>query len=192
LSKDLKMKVVAKRRVAAGAGAGAGRITALVAALALAGEVLMGGPAFAASGEQDIAARLAAMRAMPAAADDKAAAEQRRELDNSWRYFGDNKAAALPVLRRQLAAELRNPKPHQLVLLDVGYFLRAFGEPSDTALSTQALLAIDTESPLITAQAQQLFRFAHAAAQDKAAADRPRLPAQERQCADPAARLRTG
>jgi len=190
------MKVVARRRSAAGrtaqytvagaaqgvgagalaaarAGAGApalmpiGRMTALVAGLALAVGVLLGGQAVAAPAEQDIAARLTAMRAMSAAADEKAAAEQRRELDNSWRYFGDNKAAALPVLRRQLAAELRQPKPNQLMLLDVGYFLRALGEPADKALSTQALLAIDTESPLITAQAPQLFRFVHAAAQDK-------------------------
>lgn len=180
------MTVVAKGRMAAGRtarsavqGAGAragaaagervpaGRITRLVAGFALAAAALLGGPAYAAPGEQDIVARLAAMRAMPAAVDEKAAAEQRRELDNSWRYFGDNKSAALPVLRRQLAAELRQPKPNQLVLLDVGYFLRAQGEPSDKALSTQALLAIDTESPLITAQAPQLFRFVHAAAQDK-------------------------
>jgi hypothetical protein len=137
-------------------------IAALMAALALAAA-----PAFAAPAEQDFVARLAAMRALPAAADAKAAAEQRRELDNNWRYFGDNKAAALPVLRRQLAAELRQPKPNQLLLLDVGYFLRALGDPSDKALSTQALLAIDAESPLITGQSEQLFRFAHAAAQDK-------------------------
>ncbi|UGQ48842.1 hypothetical protein [Massilia endophytica] len=117
--------------------------------------------------EQDTAARLNEMRAMQAAPDEKAAAEQRRQLDNIWRYFGDNKASALPVLRSQLAAELRKAKPNQLMLLDVGYFLRAQGEPSDKALSTQALLAIDPESSAIAAQSQQLFRFAHAAAQDK-------------------------
>lgn len=163
------MNVAAKRRAGSSGhpGAVSFRMAARLTALALGAVIVLGGQATAAPGEQDIAARLAAMRAMPAAADDKAAAEQRRELDNTWRYFGDNKTAALPVLRRQLAAELRQPKPSQLVLLDVGYFLRALGEPSDKALSNQALLAIDTESPLVTAQGAQLFRFAHAAAQDK-------------------------
>ena len=78
-------------------------------------------------------------------------AEMSRPLWNSF----------LPV-----KGELRQPKPNQLLLLDVGYFLRAQGEASDKALATQALLAIDPESPAIAAQSAQLFRFVHAAAQD--------------------------
>jgi hypothetical protein len=153
LIKEKVMKAVRKGRSAA-------RASALALALAMSA-------AQAAPSEQDIGARLSEMRAMQAASDEKAAAEQRRQLDNIWRYFGDNKSSALPVLRNQLAAEPRKPKPNQLMLLDVGYFLRAQGEASDKALSTQALLAIDADSPAIAAQNQQLFRFAHAAAQDK-------------------------
>ncbi|QGZ38311.1 hypothetical protein IP92_01381 [Pseudoduganella flava] len=121
----------------------------------------------AATPEQETLDRVARMRAMPAAAVDQDAQQQRRDLDAAWRWFGNNKTAALPVLRRELAAELKKAKPNQLVLLDVGYFLRAQGEPSDRALATQALLAIDADGIVPKTQSQQLFRFVHASAPDK-------------------------
>jgi hypothetical protein len=121
----------------------------------------------AATPEQETLERLARLRAMPVATAGQAAQEQRRELDAAWRWFGNNKTAALPVLRRELAAELKKPKPNQLMLLDVGYFLRAFGEPADRALSMAALLAIDPAGPVPPAQGEQLFRFVHASAADR-------------------------
>jgi hypothetical protein len=121
----------------------------------------------AATPEQEAFDRVARMRAMPAAGADQEAQQQRRDLDAAWRWFGNNKSAALPVLRRELAAELKKAKPNQLVLLDVGYFLRAQGEPSDRALATQALLAIDPGGIVPKTQSQQLFRFVHASAADR-------------------------
>ncbi len=115
----------------------------------------------------DVMERLAQMRGLPAAAGEQDARGQRRELDAAWRWFGNNKAEALPVLRRELAAELKKTKPNQLVLLDVGYFLRAQGEPADRALSLRALLAIDRDGIVPQTQAEQLFRFVHASAADK-------------------------
>ena len=97
----------------------------------------------AATPEQETLDRLARMRAMPAANAGQEAQQQRRDLDAAWRWFGNHRTAALPVLRRELAAELKKPQPSQLVLLDVGYFLRALGDPADRALSMRALLAID-------------------------------------------------
>ncbi|GGY48716.1 hypothetical protein [Pseudoduganella albidiflava] len=117
--------------------------------------------------EQETLERLARMRAMPAAAAGQEAQRQRRDLDAAWRWFGNHKTTALPVLRRELAAELKKPKPSQLVLLDVGYFLRALGEPADRALSMQALLAIDPAGIVPKTQAEQLFRFIHASAADR-------------------------
>ncbi|WBS00712.1 hypothetical protein OU994_20660 [Pseudoduganella sp. SL102] len=117
--------------------------------------------------EQETLERLARMRAMPAAAAGQEAQRQRRDLDAAWRWFGNHKTTALPVLRRELAAELKKPKPSQLVLLDVGYFLRALGEPADRALSMQALLAIDPAGIVPKTQAEQLFRFLHASAADR-------------------------
>jgi len=123
--------------------------------------------ASAAPPEQDTLERLAQMRGLPAAATPQDAAGQRREMDAAWRWFGNHKAEALPVLRRELAAELKKAKPNQLVLLDVGYFLRAQGEPADRALSLKALLAIDRAGIVPQTQAEQLFRFVHASAADK-------------------------
>ncbi|WP_175016791.1 hypothetical protein [Massilia sp. YMA4] len=108
--------------------------------------------------------RLAQIRALPAATATQDALRQRGELDAAWRWFGNHKAEALPVLRRELAAELKKAQPNQLVLLDVGYFLRAHGEPGDTALALQALLRIDPDGTVPKSQSQQLFRFMHALA----------------------------
>lgn len=119
------------------------------------------------AGESDVLTRLAQIRAMQVPATAIATREQNQTLDNAWRFFGDNKPVSLPVLRRELAAELRKPQPNQLLLLDVGHFLQRQGEPQDKALSMQALLAIDPEAPLVKASAEQLFRFVHAAAASK-------------------------
>lgn len=114
-------------------------------------------------------ARVAQMRALPAATDAQDGARQRADLDAAWRWFGNHKAEALPVLRRELALELKKPKPNQLLLLDVGYFLRALGEPADTALALQALLRIDPEGAVPKSQGGQLFRFAHSMAREREA-----------------------
>jgi len=118
-------------------------------------------------GDADVVARLAQIRAMQAPADATAAREQNLTLDNAWRFFGDNKPQSLPVLRRELAAELRKPQPNQLLLLDVGYFLGRQGEAQDRQLALQTLLAIDPDAPLVKAGSEQLFRFTHTAAASK-------------------------
>lgn len=117
--------------------------------------------------EQETVRRLAELRRLPLAGGDAAILAQRRQLDNNWRYFGDNKGAALPVLRRELAAELRKPKPQSLLLLETGYFLRQLGEAADRPLALQALLALDTSDPAIAQNSAQLFRFVHLSAQDR-------------------------
>ncbi|HEY0587424.1 MAG TPA: hypothetical protein VGD52_14910 [Pseudoduganella sp.] len=111
-----------------------------------------------------IAARIAQVRAMPAAADAAAAGAQRRELDAAWRFFGDYREDAVPLLRRELAAELRSPRPSQQLLLDAACFLSAYGAESDKQLAVQAALAINPDALL---DGPQLFRLMHAAAASK-------------------------
>lgn len=135
-------------------------LTKTLAALAAAG--CMAG-ALAAPADETLQ-RLAQMRGLPTATGPQDALRQRGELDASWRWFGNHKAEALPVLRRELAAELKKAQPNQLLLLDVGYFLRAQGEPADSALALQALLRIDPDGTAPKSQSQQLFRFVHAMA----------------------------
>lgn len=143
------------------------KLTAAALAAAFAVTAAAAGQGGAAAGESDITMRLAQIRAMQLPATPAAAREQNLTLDNAWRFFGDNKPTALPVLRRELTAELRKPQPNQLLLLDVGHFLQRQGEPQDQPLALQALLAIDPEAPLVKASAEQLFRFVHAAAASK-------------------------
>lgn len=108
-----------------------------------------------------ISARINQIRAMPAAANAAAAGAQRRELDSAWRFFGDYREDAIPLLRRELAAELRAPRPSQPMLLDAACFLLAYGAESDKPLATQAALAINPDAQL---DGPQLFRLMHAAA----------------------------
>lgn len=108
-----------------------------------------------------IAARIAQIRAMPAAANAAAAGAQRRELDAAWRFFGDYRDDAIPLLRRELAAELRAPRPSQQLLLDAACFLAAYGAESDKPLAVQAALALNPDAAL---DGPQRFRLMHAAA----------------------------
>lgn len=111
-----------------------------------------------------ITARIAQVRAMPAAANAAAAGAQRRELDAAWRFFGDYRNDSVPLLRRELAAELRSPRPSQQLLLDAACFLVAYGADSDRPLAVQAALAINPDALL---DGPQLFRLMHAAAASK-------------------------
>jgi hypothetical protein len=111
-----------------------------------------------------IAARIAQVRAMPAAANAAAAGAQRRELDAAWRFFGDYREEAIPLLRRELATELRSPRPSQQLLLDAACFLAAYGDELDKPLAVQAALAINPDALL---DGPQFFRLMHAAAASK-------------------------
>ncbi|TWI67480.1 hypothetical protein IP91_01593 [Pseudoduganella lurida] len=133
-------------------------------ALAVAG--MMSTPA-AAAPEDDTLAKLAQLRNLPATSAAADVQQGRKELDNAWRWLGNNKAAALPVLRRELAAELKKAQPNQYLLLELGHFLRVQGTAADRALSLQALLALDPVGIVPQTQQDQLFRFVHASAADR-------------------------
>ncbi|SFF73535.1 hypothetical protein SAMN05518865_10414 [Duganella sp. CF458] len=108
-----------------------------------------------------VSGRISQIRAMPPAANAAAAGAQRRELDAAWRFFGDYRDNALPLLRRELVAELRASRPSQPLLLDAACFLVAYGAEADKPLAVQAALAINPDAAL---DGPQLFRLMHAAA----------------------------
>jgi len=120
-------------------------------------------PVLAADAATDsaITARINGIRAMPAATTTAAAGAQRHQLDAAWRYFGDYREDAIPLLRRELSVELRSQHPSQQLLLDAACFLLAYGADSNKPLATQAALAINPEAML---DGPQLFRLMHAAA----------------------------
>lgn len=124
----------------------------------------------AASPEAILAARVAQIRAMPPAASAAGVGAQRVELNAAWRVFGVYRDEAVPLLRRELAAELRSAKPSPQLLLDAACFLLFYGAEGDGALALQAALAIP---PAAALDGPQLFRLTHAAA---ASRDRRLLP----------------
>jgi hypothetical protein len=98
---------------------------------------------------QQARAHIANLRAVAAPADAKTIAGFNRQMDEAWEFFSANKADALPVLREQLAAEMRQAKPHGLVMLDLGYFLFLNGTDPDKELAKSALFALDTSSTVV-------------------------------------------
>jgi hypothetical protein len=143
------------RRKLAGALSALGAATALSMALPMAAYA-----AGDAATDAAIASRIAQIRAMPAAANAALAGTQRRELDAAWRFFGDYRDDAIPLLRKELTAELRAPRPSQQLLLDAANFLIAYGAEGDRTLAAQAALAINPDAML---DGPQLFRLMHAA-----------------------------
>lgn len=118
--------------------------------------------------EAALAAQVERIRSMPAAANAAEVGAQRVELNAAWRQFGNYREDAVPLLRRELAREVKAARPSPQLLLDAAFFLALYGADSDKALVTQAALAIPADAAL---DGPQLFRLMHAAA----ASQDPRL-----------------
>lgn len=89
------------------------------------------------------------------------------QLDNAWKYFNANKAEVLPILRRELAVELKKTAPNQMLLLDIGYFVRRQDGPADKELGRHAFFAIDTDAEIVRWNGDQLFKYAHLVVPDR-------------------------
>jgi hypothetical protein len=137
---------------------------AVLAALALFHPLIAQSAATAVADPQTLA-RVNAIRALSTPGDDAAArARYAHLMDESWQYFTHHKETALPTLRAQLASELKERKPNSLMLLDVGYFL--YLQHDDVELARRALYRVDSRAPMVQANTQELFFFAHALAAD--------------------------
>jgi hypothetical protein len=117
--------------------------------------------AFSASVEQETMQHLARLRSITPTSTPEQIQQQNERMDEAWQFYHSNKNAALPVLRRELAAELKRKQPAQLLLLDVASFLFVEGDNEDRKRSMQALLAIDTDAQIMQVNFDQLFRLTH-------------------------------
>jgi hypothetical protein len=135
------------------------------------------GTAHAASTEEETGKWLATIRAIKPEGGRDSTDRYNKQLDDAWKFFTANKATVLPILRRELSAELRKEHPNQMLLLDIGYFIRLQEDRSDKDLGRQAFFAIDSSAEVVRWNGQQLFQFAHAVVPDK---DPRTLPALDR------------
>lgn len=117
--------------------------------------------------ERETLKRLGQLRAMKADVDAKAIERYNTQMDEMWRFFDANKPLALPVLRRELAREITEARPNNLLLLDTGYFVRLQDSPADKQLAKEALLKLDPTDKTVRQNQQQLFFFAHNVAADR-------------------------
>jgi hypothetical protein len=125
--------------------------------------ILMGisAAAAAATVEQEVESRVEALRNIKAGQSGEIVRGYNAQMDETWKYFSANRDAALPVLRRKLAAEIARPSPDFLVLLDVGHYLQNKGEPGDRELVANALFRVDPKAAIVRDNQQQLFYYTH-------------------------------
>ena len=116
--------------------------------------------------QRQAAAHVERMRTIRAAANPEEARKFNAWLDEAWKFFLANPKDAVPVLRRELAAEMARKPRNDFLLLDLGYFLHEHGEPQDRTPARDALLALDPAAPVMRFNEQELFEFTHAAASD--------------------------
>ncbi len=129
--------------------------------------VIIAGMASAASLEQETLAHLERIKAMRADADAKTMESYNKNMDATWQFFNTNKSSVLPILRQELKRELQSEKPNQMLLLDIGYFIRLQPDAADRELGKTALLRIDPGAPIVRWNQPQLFLFAHLVAADQ-------------------------
>lgn len=117
--------------------------------------------------EKQALTHLENIKAIRADADEKTVAGYNESMDEAWKFFNANKASVLPILRREVNRELRKAKPNDMLLLDVGYYLRLQGETSDKELGKEALFKLDPAAKVVYLNQRQLFEFAYAVATDQ-------------------------
>jgi hypothetical protein len=123
--------------------------------------------AFAQTIEQQTLAHIEHLRSVRTDADEQTTAAYNEGMDAAWTFFKTNNAAVLPILRRELSRELQKAQPNNLVLLDIGYYLRLQTELQDRELGKLALFKLDPTADIVYLNQQQLFNFAYAVAIDQ-------------------------
>ena len=116
--------------------------------------------------EEQALGHLGKIKAIRADADEKTVAEYNKSMDAAWTFFGANNAVVLPILRREVTAEIQRTAPNDMFLLDVGYYLRLQPDNVDKELGKAALFKLNPASEIVDLNQQQLFDFAFAVATD--------------------------
>ncbi len=120
----------------------------------------------AASIEEQTMSQLNAIREIKAEGGEGVTDKYNEQLDDAWKFFADNKPQVLPIMRRELKIELGKPKPSQMFLLDIGYYIRLQENQADKDLGRGAFFAIDPDAEIVQWNGQQFFQFAHAVVPD--------------------------
>ena len=116
--------------------------------------------------EKQTLTHLDKIRAIRTDADERTTAGYNKSMDDAWKFFNANKASVVPILRREISGELRKATPNDLVLLDIGYYLRLQPESSDKELGKAALFKLNPASEIVHLNQQQLFNFSYSVAAD--------------------------
>ena len=121
----------------------------------------------AGSVEDETAKWLAVIRAIKPEGGGAATNRYNEQLDGAWKFFAANKSRALPILRKELSNELRRESPNQLLLLDVGYYIRLQEGQSDKELGRESFFAIDPGAEIVRWNQREFFEFAHSVVADR-------------------------
>jgi hypothetical protein len=122
--------------------------------------------ATAASVEQDTLAKIERLRAVTTGSGAKPVGDYNKQMDEAWKFFDQNKKQVLPILARELDAEIKKAKPSDLVLLDIGSYLSLQEDVSYRATAKRALFALNPSAEIVQWNFQQLFNFTYAFADD--------------------------
>lgn len=107
------------------------------------------------------------IKAISADADEKTVEAYNKQLEEAWKFFDAKKLSVLPILRRELSLELQREQPNNMLLLDIGSYLRLQGSTADKELSKAALFKLNPAAEIVYVNQQQFFEFAYSVAADQ-------------------------
>ena len=103
------------------------------------------------------------------------------KLDEAWQFFSANESTVMPLLRLELESELALEQPNQMLILDIGRYVRLQPDAGDKELGLRAFFAIDPDAEVVRWNDQNLFMYAYDVARDRdprsVAGGRARRPA---------------
>lgn len=124
---------------------------------------LSGDPALG-QAEADVSRHIDSVRGIRTTEDKEALKQINQRMDAAWHYFEQNRATAVPVIRREVAAELAKPARDSFFLLDLGYFLLLKDRAASAKLAVNALNAVDPADEVVQWNFNQMYKFAALAA----------------------------
>jgi hypothetical protein len=119
----------------------------------------------AATIEAEVATKLDHIRAMQAGQSKEVTKIYNQQMDEAWQFFTANKQQVLPILRKELKAELAREHPNDLLLLDIGFYIHQNDGAEGQAIGLDALFHLNPRAPILSENISELFDFAHVAAE---------------------------
>ena len=117
-------------------------------------------PALAAEvSEKELVMRINDLRGLKLPKDQSEIEKMNKRLDSTWKFFKDNKEKAIPILKKELEAQLLKKESDNYFLLDVGLFLFSEDEIASKDLALRALKKLDPSSEMIQADFRRIFNL---------------------------------